>query len=475
MEALLIPLSVAGLAALLLLADIAPAKGDARGIGSFAALGLFGILALTWVVAPGADPSGSYVSDAFTVFVQRLVLLAGALACVASIDHADAHFPKRQGEFYLLLVASVFGMTLIAGARELVLLLVGFETMGIPQYVLAAMHKDKKTGVEGATKLYLTGALSAGLTIYGASFLVGASGTTFLPQIATTPHSAMLGFGALLVLAGVAFKLGAVPFHMWIPDAYASAPAPFVAFLSVAPKVAVLATVARISWASGEGMFSWWTGDLLVLAALTLTVGNLFALPQRNVRRLLAWSGIGHAGLVLLALGLATTDGIGAALFYLTTYVVSNIGAFVVAEAVGGKVGDEVEGWNGLARRSPGLALAMLLFLLSLGGIPFVAGFWGKVLLFRTAWAAGQSAMVFYGALLSVVSLFYYLKIARAMYVEPPKDAAPIAVGRATILAIVLALIGVIGLGMFPSPFWDSAVEAGGALLVTGPVALVTP
>lgn len=465
METLLIPMAVAALAVLVLLADLAPARGDSRGVGAFAALGLVGVLALTWVAPEGMAFGGAWSTDAFTLFVQRLLLVAGALACVGSIDHADAHFPRRQGEYYLLLLASIFGMTLMAGARELVLLLVGFETMGIPQYVLAAMHKDRKAGVEGATKLYLTGALSAGLTVYGASFLVGVSGSTLLLDIVNAPVSAMSLAGALLVLAGVAFKLGVVPFHMWIPDTYQSAPAPFVAFLSVAPKVAAVAALVRIAWADGVAAFPTWTVHLLLLAVITLTVGNLFALPQTHVRRLLAWSGIGHAGLLLLALGLASTDGVGAALFYLATYVFGNMGAFFVAEVVGGHSGEELSGWNGLARRSPGLALAMLLCLLSLGGIPFVAGFWGKLLLFRTAWQGGQQAMVFYGALLAVVSLFYYLKVGRAMYVEPPSDARPLPVGGATRLAIGLALAGVVGLGVLPSGVWDEATRAGQSLL----------
>lgn len=467
MAILVVPLVVVGLAVLILVADLVSESGASRGLGALAAFGLVVAFVAVGYAPPGVA-FGAYVNDGFTVAVQRIVLAAGALSALASIDHADTHFPRRQGEYYLMLVSSIFGMVLLAGARELVTLLVAFETMGIPQYVLAAMHKNQKTGVEGAVKLYLTGAISACLTIYGASFLVGSAGSTQLDVIAAAAPDPMLTFGALLVLAGMAFKLGVVPFHMWVPDTYQSAPAPFVAFLSVAPKAAAVAALIRIAAHPGSALPALWAPVILVLAVLTLGVGNVFALPQTNVRRLLAWSGVGHAGFLLLAFAIGTPEAYAAALFYLATYVAGNMGAFFVAEAVGGKVGDEVVGWNGLSRRSPGLALAMLLCLLSLGGIPFVAGFWGKLLLFRTAWNAGFHAIVVYGAILSVVSLFYYLKVARAMYVEPPTDASPIPVGRPTLAAIVLAVIGVVGLGLAPSDLWDAAVESGSEFVSPG-------
>jgi NADH-quinone oxidoreductase subunit N len=462
METLLVPIALAILAIVVLVADIAPAEGESRGIGALAAAGFVAIFGLTFVAPTGTAFDGAWSNDLFTLYAQRLLLVAGALACIGAIDHADRGFPRRQGEYYLLLVSSVLGMALLAGARELVLLIVSFELMSIPQYVLAAIQKDGKRGAEGATKLYLTGAISAGLTVYGASFLVGVTGGTSLAAIASAPTSPMLVLGAMLVLAGFAYKLGAVPFHMWIPDTYQVAPTPFVAFLSVGPKVAVMAALVRIS--TGH-IAQAWAMPLLVLCVLTLLLGNILAIPQTNVRRLLAWSGIGHAGLLLLALMVGGSAGAASILFYLATYVVSNMGAFFVTEAVGSRVGDDIPAWNGLARRSPGLALAMLLCLLSLGGIPFVAGFWGKLFLFRAAWLGGQEWLVAAGVTLSVVSLFYYLKVARAIYVEPPADPSPIAIGRPTLVAVVLALLGVVGLGVVPGPLWDAAAAAGAAVI----------
>lgn len=487
METILIPALVAALAVLVLVADIVPADlvgvpgagpgsspgAERRGIGAFAAAGLLGAFVAAGYTTQGVAFSGTWGNDDFTSFVQRLVLLAGAIGCVGSIDHGARVYPRRQGEYYFLLLCSVLGMTLLAGARDLVLLLVAFELMSIPQYVLAAIHKDGRQGVEGATKLYLTGAISAAFTVYGASFLIGAAGSTHFDAIGAIVGTPMGALGALLVLGGMAYKLGAVPFHMWVPDTYQAAPAPFVAFLSVAPKVAVMAALVRVQGGVGHGGFGHaWAPVLVVLAVLTLAFGNVMAIPQTNVRRLLAWSGIGHAGLLLLALALGSADGVAALLFYLATYVVSNMGAFLVAEAVGAHVGDDFPGWNGLARRSPGLALSMLLCLLSLGGIPFVAGFWGKLFVFRAAWAGGYTGIVLLGALLAVVGLFYYMKVARAMYMEPPKDRSPIPVGRATLVAIALALVGVVGVGLLPGLVWDQAVAGGEAVATLPAVAM---
>lgn len=469
MITLLVPILVGALAVLVLASDLAFGASDSRrGVGALAAAGLLGVLGATFLIPFGEGPGGTWVNDAFTVYVQRVVLLAGVVGVVGSIDHADRVFPSRQGEYYLLLLASIVGMALLPGARDLVMVAVSFELMGIPTYVLAAMHKDRKAGVEGATKLYLTGAVSAALTIYGLSFVVGVTGSTDLGAIARATPSPMLALGAMLAFAGMAYKVGAVPFHLWVPDTYQAAPAPFVAFLSVAPKAAAFAAFVRLLIGAFGGMAASWVPLVLVVCVVTMLLGNVLAIPQTNVRRLLAYSGIAHVGLLLLALALDTAEGVGVILFYLATYVGSNMGAFLVAEAVGD---DELPAWNGLARRNPGLAVAMLLFLLSLGGIPFVAGFWGKLFIFWAAWEAGQTWLVLLGALLAVLGLFYYLRVARAVYVEPPPTPAPVAVAGPTRWAIALALAVILGLGLAPRPFIESALDAGREVVPAGRVA----
>jgi NADH-quinone oxidoreductase subunit N len=470
MTALIIPIAVTLVTLLVLLADLAVKDDDGRGIGTLAAVGLLAVLGVSFIapegvfVAPGDSGIVSFVQDAFALYVQRIVLVAGIIGIIGSIDHVDHHFPKRTGEYFLMILFSLIGMTVLAGARDLVTLIVAFELMGVPLYVLAAMAKKQSPlGIEGAWKLYLTGAVSSAITLYGMSFVVGVTNTVSIDVLAQTVSSGspMVRLGMMLMLGGVGFKIGAVPFHMWVPDTYQSSPTPFVAFLSTAPKAAGFAVLARIFLEGfGELRSIWWPA-LLVVCVATMVVGNIFALPQRNVKRLLAYSGIAHIGLLILALGIGTVDGLSVVLFYLLAYVFTNMGAFLVADVVGRDGSDELEAWAGLAQRAPALGLAMLIFLLSLGGIPFVAGFWAKLFLFIAAWKAGMAALVILGAIFAVVGLFYYMHIGRSIYIaQPLANAASIKVGRPTAIAIGIALIGVLGMGLYPGPFVQAADKA---------------
>ncbi|MDP6935607.1 MAG: NADH-quinone oxidoreductase subunit N, partial [Myxococcota bacterium] len=374
-------------------ADLAQVRDDKGGLGALTAVGLSAVFVLSWWTPLGQAFDGVYVQDAFTLFMQRLFLGAGALAAVSSMDRGARNFPGRLGEYYILLLSSILGMMVLAGARDLLLLLVAFELMSLPLVALAAIEKQSKEGVEGALKLFLTSAISSAVTIYGLSFLVGELGTTRITEIARLTHSAesvsaLVSMGAVLVLAGVGFKIGAVPFHMWVPDTYQGAPTPFVAFLSVAPKAAGFAALTRLYLEGLGGLQDTWAPVLVLVCVVTMGAGNLLALPQEHVKRLLGFSGVAHIGLLLLGFAVATPHGMAAVLFYLTAYLFTNMGAFFVVEVVAGQVGTDdddggqITAWNGLGRRSPFLALAMLVFLLSLGGIPFVAGFWAKLFLF---------------------------------------------------------------------------------------------
>ncbi|NOY24861.1 MAG: NADH-quinone oxidoreductase subunit N [Oligoflexia bacterium] len=476
-ESLTLPLAVLALLLMVFLADLlVPAPSDGRqsdaqrGLGALTCVGLVGVILLSWWMPQGGLAfGGAYVQDAFATYLQRVLLAAAALGALGSIDHVDRNFPSRQGEYYLMLLFSLLGMVVLAGARELVLIIVAFELMGIPLYVLAAMQKRAAGGVEGSLKLYLTGAVSSAVTLYGMSFIYGVTGTTNLTAIAARlslgdDQGPLLVLGLLLSLAGMGFKIGVVPFHMWVPDTYQGSPTPFVAFLSVAPKAAGFGVLVRLFVEGLGAMRDTWWPIVLVLCVATMVVGNLFALSQRNVKRLLAWSGVAHIGLMLLAFGIATVQGIGVLIFYLTAYVFTNMGAFFIVDVVGQDGSDDLDAWQGLARRSPALGGAMLIFLLSLGGIPFVAGFWAKFLLFWAAWQAGMGLLVLLGALLAVLALFYYLKVARSMFIEGTDGPAP-RVALPTALAITIALLGVIGIGVYPQPFVDAALAAAAGLL----------
>jgi NADH-quinone oxidoreductase subunit N len=368
----------------------------------------------------------------------------------------------------VLVLTSLLGMLLLASARELVLLFVAFELMSIPLYVLAAFAKGEELAVEAGLKFFLVGSLSTAVLAYGLSFLYGTTGTTMLPEIvralALAPAESwdpLLVLGFVLVLTGLGFKIAAFPFHMWVPDTYEAAATPFVAWLSVAPKAAGFAVIFRVFVEGAGDRALVWMPLAAGLGAVTMLAGNLMALPQTNVKRLLAYSGIAHIGYMLLGVAAMSPFGVAVVLFYLVAYVFSNIGAFLVVEAVGqaeGSVG--LAAFRGLAQRSPLLALAMLLFLLSLGGIPFVVGFWAKLYVFWAAAKAGLYLLVLLGAVLTVVALFYYLMIAKQMYIDAPATTAPVAVPAALRLVILVSALAVVLLGLFPGPLVDTALRA---------------
>jgi NADH-quinone oxidoreductase subunit N len=458
MTALAVPLVVAAGAVVLLAVEL---LGSAPRRAAFAAiLVLAAALAASSFVPAGAAFGGAFAADGAAVFFQRVVLVLAIVGVLGSIDDVERATPGRQGEYFFLILASVAGMTLLSGARDLLLLVLSFELMGIPLYVLAAYEKGARAA-EAGLKLFLVGAASTGITLFGLSFLVGVSGGTRLSAIAAAAPSPLLALGLVLVIAGMAFKLGAVPFHMWVPDTYQGARGPFVAFLASAPKAAAIAALGRILLGAAPALGETWVPALLAIAAASMLIGTFLAVPQEKLRRLLGYSGIAHAGFLLL--GLATgAGGLGLVLFYVAAYTFTNAGVFLVAHAVASSDagGDDVASCSGLARRTPWLALALLLFLLSLAGIPFVAGFWAKLYVFLAAARAGLWPWVGLGALLSVVALFAYLRVAREAYLGAPARETPVAVPPALAAAIVVCLLVVVGLGLVPGPLLDAAEHA---------------
>jgi len=471
MEPLLIDLSLAALALLVFTADLLMPSEEKRGLGHLACAGLVVILATTFAVdLRGEAFGGVFVLDPLALWFKRIFLGAGALALLVAVDSSEKHFPRRQGEYCLLLLCSLLGMSLLASARELLLIVVSFELMSLPLYSLAAFTKSDKRAIEGALKFYLVGATSLAITLYGLSLVYGATGTTMLPEIAHRAggmHSPLLVLGIFATLAGLLFKIGAVPFHMWVPDAYEGSAAPFVGFLAVAPKAAGFAVLLRLYLEAFLPLGGRTQPALLVLCVLTLVVGNVMALKQTNVKRLLAYSGIAQVGYMMIGLVTQSSDGVAMLLFYLAAYLFTNIGAFAVVTAVNASTGsDDISAYRGLARRSPALALAMLIFLLSLGGIPFVAGFWAKMGIFMAAWHAGYYWLVLLGAGLAVVGVYYYLRLARSIYLDDPAEGqGNVAVGAPLRLALIVSGAAVVLLGVFPRAFFDTAIEAAKSFL----------
>jgi NADH-quinone oxidoreductase subunit N len=450
-----------------LLADIALPAGDKRVLawGTLAAL-LVALGATFGLDVSGEAWGGAYVGDELALFFKRIFLIGGALTVLGSQLYAAEHYERRQGEYYELLLFSVLGMSLLGGVRDIVLLVVCFELMGIPLYALAAWGRRNKKGVEGALKLYLVGAVSSACILYGVSFLFGLSGTTELAGIAAyvSNHatSPIVVVGASVAVAGMGFKIGVFPFHMWVPDTYEGSATPFVAFLSVAPKAAGLVAMVQILYAGDRSLLAGVLTVILVLATLTIVMGNLLAINQSNIKRLLGYSGVAHMGFLLMALATGEPLGLSMMLFYLLGYLFTNVGAFLVIHAVQRAGGDDtVASFSGLITRSGWLSWALLAFLLSLAGIPFFVGFWAKLYVFLAAWQAGFGWLVLIAAVLSVVALFYYLRIVRAVFMNPAPDGAePIAVDLPTNIGIGVCVVMVVLMGLWPRPFVEASQAA---------------
>ena len=440
---------------------------DRRRVGVICAVGLVVLLGVAWRSEPGLLFGGRFVQDELAIFVKRLFILATIIGVIGSLGLRAPTFARRATEYHLAILASLLGMLVLASARELILLFVAFELMSIPLYYLAGFLKREEEAVEAALKFFLVGTVSSAIMAYGLSFLYGVAGTTDLHGVARAIQGGhpLLMLGMILTLGGLGFKIAAFPFHMWVPDTYEAASTPFVAWLSVAPKAAGFVVIFRLYLEGVGDRVVLWVPMAAGLAAITIIAGNLMAIPQTNVKRLLAYSGIAHIGYMLVGLAAVSATGVAMMLFYLVAYLFGNMGAFLVVEAVGQSEGsDSIAAYRGLAQRSPVLALSMLLFLLSLGGIPFVAGFWAKLYVFWAAADQGLYWLVLVGAVLTVVALFYYLLVAKRMYIDAPATTTPVVVTPFLILSIFLCVVGVVGMGLYPKPFVMAALRAAAPL-----------
>jgi NADH-quinone oxidoreductase subunit N len=441
---------------------------DRRRVGVICAVGLVILFGVAWRTEPaGALFGGSFVQDELAIFAKRLFLLATIIGVLGSLAVRGVTFARRATEYHLALLASLLGMLVLASARDLILLFVAFELMSIPLYYLAGFLKRDEMAVEAALKFFLVGTVSSAVLVYGLSFLYGVAGTTDLRGIAGALQSdhPLLVLGMILALGGLGFKIAAFPFHMWVPDTYEAASTPFVAWLSVAPKAAGFVVIFRLYLEGVGDRVILWVPLAAGLATITIIAGNLMAIPQQNVKRLLAYSGIAHIGYMLVGLAAVSATGVAMMLFYLVAYLFGNMGAFLVVEAVSQSEGsDSIAAYRGLAQRSPVLALSMLLFLLSLGGIPFVAGFWAKLYVFWAAAEQGLYWLVLVGAVLTVVALFYYLLVAKRMYIDAPEKTTPVVVTPFLKLSILLCVAGVVGMGLYPKPLVMAALRAASGL-----------
>ena len=426
--------------------------------------------------APGELLSGALLMDG-RALAFHLVFLAVAtmtvLVSIAQLESADA----AHGEFYALLLFAVAGMTIMAASENLLTLFLGLEVLSIPLYALAGFTRDKVYSIEAALKYFLLGAFSTGFVLYGIALMYGATGKIDLTGIAHAIASSggandpLLLAGAGFLLVGLAFKIAAVPFHFWAPDVYQGALAPVAGFMATGTKAAAFAMLLRVvtvALAAGP-IRTRWVGIVSVLAVLSMLLGNLVALAQQNIKRMLAWSSIANAGYLLVALAAVGTGGTGASsiYFYLAIYGFMTVGAFSVAAIVGrADESDQafaLSAYAGLGRRRPFLAAAMALFMLSLTGIPPAAGFMAKFYIFRDAVHAGLVPLAAVGLLASVIGAFYYLRVVVQMYFrEPaPEAGAPLHVTAADAVALTLAAAAILYFGLIPTGLLNLARLAG--------------
>ena len=401
--------------------------------------------------------------DRFAVFFKILLLLATAATILFSLrsEEVDA---KLKGEYYALLLAVTFGMFLMASSTNLLMIFISLETVSLTSYILAGFLTHSPRSSEAAFKYITYGAVASGTMLFGLSLLFGMTGTgdlatisTKLPDLLVSGKVTALGLliAITFILAGIGYKIASVPFHMWSPDVYEGAPIPITAFLSVASKAAGFALFIRFfytGFGNSEIMQSVDWGLLLaIISALTMTVGNLAALPQRNIKRLLAYSSIAHGGYLLMGAVLLTPEGLGAIIFYLIVYFFMNLGAFYVVVLIANEAGSEmIDGYRGLATRAPFVAAAMAIFLFSLTGIFPFAGFFGKWLLFNAVISEGMYWLAIVGLLNSVVSLYYYARIVKAMYLESTEDTESFSFSKDTIVLLSVFVVPTILIGFLP-------------------------
>jgi NADH-quinone oxidoreductase subunit N len=460
-------------AMLILVADLyVPRERRSLVTGLSVAVTVATALAVVVVGNPHVTVSRGLMSiDAFGVFFKLLFLGAAALTLLMSGPYLEVE-DTPAGAYCFLVLAATLGMMFMAGGVELMTIFIGLETMAVSFYILAGYLKPNQRSNEAAVKYFLLGAFSLGILLYGMSLLYGLTGSTNLRAIATAlvdPDAAnrqLLLLAVVLTAAGVAFKIAAVPFHMWAPDVYEGAPTPVTAFLSVGSKAASFAMLLRIFVEGLPSMSADWRMLFEALAIVTMTVGNIAAITQTNIKRMLAYSSIAQAGYVLIGVVAGTPRGISATLIYLLVYALMQLGAFAVIVLMRRRdsIGDELKDFNGLYFRNPTAAAAMLFFMLSLGGIPPTAGFMGKLWLFSSAIEAGYYWLAFIGVLNSAVSLYYYIRVVVYMWLRNEPVGSVPRMNPALAATILITLGGTLLLGLYPSPLFNFAELSARAL-----------
>jgi NADH-quinone oxidoreductase subunit N len=407
-----------------------------------------------------------FVVDAMATLLKVSLLLAVAIMIIYSRAYLAAR-KLFSGEFICLILFGTLGMMVMVSANHFVTLYLGLELLALSSYALVALNRDSAKSTEAAMKYFILGALASGLLLYGISMVYGATGSLDVSRVAAVvagsrANDPLLTFGIVFIVAGLAFKLGAVPFHMWIPDVYEGAPTAITLFVASAPKIAAFGFIMRILADALGGAVQDWQGMLVILAVLSMAIGNVVAISQTNLKRMLAYSTISHMGFLLLGILAGTKNGYASSMFYIVTYVLTTLAAFgiILLLSRDGFEAENIDDLKGLNQRSPFYAVLMLFVMFSMAGIPIFVGFWAKLSVLEAALNAGYTWLVVFAVLMSVIGAFYYLRIVKVMYFDAPTDTSPIVAPVEMRAVLAVNALAILVLGLMPGALMTACLNA---------------
>jgi NADH-quinone oxidoreductase subunit N len=432
---------------------------------------LAGCIAITWATF-SADPeytfSGMFVDDAMSD-VLKILVFAGVMTILV---YSRAYISARgmfRGEFFVLVLFATLGMMVMISANHLLTLYLGLELLSLSLYAMVALQRDSATATEAAMKYFVLGALASGMLLYGMSMVYGATGTLEITRLAEivfdgAANNVVLVFGLVFIVAGIGFKLGAVPFHMWVPDVYHGAPTAVTLFIGSAPKLAAFAFIMRllVQGLGAEQLLAEWQQMLIVMAVLSLAIGNITAIAQTNLKRMLAYSTISHMGFLLLGVLSGDLNGYGSAMFYVVVYVLMNLGAFgmIMLLSRSGFEAENLDDFRGLNQRSPWYAFVMLLLMFSMAGVPPTVGFYAKLSVLQAVVNAGYVWLAVVAVLFSLIGAFYYLRLVKLMYFDAPADTTPLTAHGDVRVLMSLNGAAMLVFGVLPGPLMAVCIYA---------------
>lgn len=442
-------------------------KGRKGNVGYISTFLLLCLLAFSFIYMPKVNTTfsnGLYESTSISIYFKQIFIISSALITLMSVSFIKKHMESRS-EYFALIIFALLGMMFMVSSNDLITLYIGIEIMSLTFIILSAIDKANLKSTVAGTKYILLSGINSAILLFGMSYLYGASGSVnfidILNSIQAGDNQALVILGSILVIAGIGFKISAVPFHMWSPDVYEGAPTPVTAFLVVGSKVAAFAVLIKLCVEVVQPSFAALSTLIIALSVLSMVVGNLLAIPQKNIKRMLAYSGVAHAGYILLGLVSNTSSGISAMMYYLLLYIFANVGAFAAVTAFSSQSGkEEIQDFSGMWKRSPLLSAMLIISMLSMAGIPPAAGFIGKFYLFSEVAKQGYLWLVFLAMAMSVVSIYYYAGVIKAVVLGKGDNVEPIKISGSLKLVMAICIIMILVMGLYPGPITNWTISA---------------